>query len=46
MKAVGAEAVVSACPWCKDNFAKVASQNGEGLKVFDISELILASVEV
>jgi len=45
VKAVGAEAVVSACPWCKDNFAKVASQNGENLKVFDISELILASIE-
>ena len=46
VKEVGAEAVVSACPWCKDNFAKVVSKNGEKLKVFDISELVLASVEV
>ena len=46
VKAVGAEAVVSACPWCKDNFTKVVSQNGENLKVLDISELILASIEV
>ena len=46
VKAVGAEAVVSACPWCKNNFAKAASNNGQNLKVFDISELILASVEV
>lgn len=45
-KAVGAEAVVSACPWCKENFAKAVSRNGAKLKVFDISELILASVEV
>jgi len=44
-KAVGAEAIVATCPWCKDNFAKVASNSGGGLKVFDISELILASIE-
>ena len=46
VKEVGAEAVVSACPWCKDNFAQAVSKNGEKLKVLDISELILASVEV
>jgi Fe-S oxidoreductase len=44
-KAVGAEAVVATCPWCKDNFAKVAKQSGEELKIYDISELILASIE-
>ena len=44
VKEVGAEAIVSACPWCKDNFTKVANNNGESLKVVDISELILASV--
>ena len=46
VKEVGAEAVVSACPWCKDNFTKAVGQNGERLKVFDISELILASIGV
>jgi len=46
IKEVGAEAVVSTCPWCKANFIQVISKNGENLKVFDISELILASVEV
>jgi hypothetical protein len=29
---------------CKDNFAKVARQNGEDLKIYDISELILAAL--
>jgi len=46
VKTVGAEAVVSTCPWCKDNFAKVVNRNGEKLKVFDISELILQSMKV
>jgi len=44
VKDVGAEAVVSACPWCKNNFAQAISKNGENLKALDISELILASV--
>jgi Fe-S oxidoreductase len=46
VKEVGAEAIVSACPWCKDNFTRAVSQNGEKLKVFDISELVLASAQV
>jgi len=45
VKEVGAEAIVSACPWCKDNFSRAVTQNGGKLKVFDISELILASIE-
>ena len=44
VKEVGAEAIVSACPWCKDNFAKAVSNNGESLRVLDFSELVLASV--
>jgi len=43
-KAVGAEGIVATCPMCKDNFAKVARQNGEDLKIYDISELILAAL--
>ena len=41
---VGAEALISACPWCKNNFAQAAKENGDPLKVMDISELILASI--
>ena len=44
VKEVGAEAIVSACPWCKENFAQAVSKNGEGLKVLDISEIILAAI--
>lgn len=43
---VGAEALVSTCPWCKNNFNKAANSDGGELKVFDISELILASLKV
>ena len=41
---VGAEVLVSACPWCKNNFAQAAKETGNPVKVMDISELIMASV--
>jgi len=44
-KEVGAEAIVSACPWCKDNFTEAVKNNGKGLKVLDFSELVLSAVE-
>ena len=44
VKSVGAELLVSACPWCKNNFALAAKETGNPVKVMDISELILASV--
>jgi Fe-S oxidoreductase len=43
-KEVGAEGIVATCPICKDNFARVARRNGENLKIYDISELILAAL--
>jgi Fe-S oxidoreductase len=43
-KEVGAEGIVATCPMCKDNFARVARQNGEGLRIYDISELIVAAL--
>ena len=45
VKHVSAEAVVSACPWCKSNFSQVVKENGENIKVMDIAEIICASVE-
>jgi Fe-S oxidoreductase len=42
---VGAEVLVSACPWCKNNFSQAAAVNGGGVKVMDFSELILASLD-
>jgi Fe-S oxidoreductase len=44
VKEVGAEVVVSACPWCKNNFSQAISKNGDEIKAIDISELILASI--
>lgn len=41
---VNAEALVSACPWCKDNFTKTIGNSGANLKVLDISEVVLASL--
>jgi Fe-S oxidoreductase len=36
----GADAIVSACPWCERNFQDAAAGNGATLKVFDIMELV------
>jgi Fe-S oxidoreductase len=44
VKSVSAEALVSACPWCKSNFGQAVKADGDSVKVMDISELILASL--
>jgi Fe-S oxidoreductase len=44
VKSIGAELLVSACPWCKNNFALAAKETGNPVKVMDIAELILASI--
>jgi Fe-S oxidoreductase len=44
VKKVGAEALISACPWCKNNFAQAVKEDGDKIKVMDISELIVASI--
>ncbi len=46
VREVGAEVLVSACPWCKTNFAQAVKSNGDAIKVMDISEVIAASVQV
>jgi Fe-S oxidoreductase len=43
-KEVGAEGIVATCPMCKDNFARVARQNVDGFRIYDISELIVAAL--
>jgi Fe-S oxidoreductase len=40
-RATGAEAIVSACPNCKDILASAAAVNNTGLKVYDITEIML-----
>jgi len=44
VKEVGAEALVTACPFCKNNFSQTSKANGEEVKVMDITEVILASL--
>jgi Fe-S oxidoreductase len=39
-KATGAEALVTACPWCKRNFTDAINESGEKLKVYDVVELL------
>lgn len=45
VREIGAEALVSSCPWCKNNFISAAKESGDHLKVMDISELIATSIE-
>jgi Fe-S oxidoreductase len=44
VREIGAEALVSACPFCKNNFSQTAKANGEALQVMDIAEVVLASL--
>jgi len=39
-QSTGADAVVSACPWCERNFIDATDADGTTLKVFDIVELV------
>jgi Fe-S oxidoreductase len=36
----GAEAIVTACPWCEKIFKETIRKNGSGPKVYDIVELV------
>ena len=42
--AVGAEAIVSACPWCKRNFLDAAKESGHRIEVYDIIELVQKAI--
>ena len=39
-KASGAEALVTACPWCQRSFMDAMEPDGDGFKVFDVVELV------
>jgi len=36
----GAEAIVSACPWCEKTLGEAVKESGSALKVYDIVELV------
>lgn len=43
-KATGAEALVTACPWCERNFRDALGQNGDKMKLYDVVELLLEAL--
>ncbi len=40
----GAEAIVTACPWCEQTLNKAVRETGSSLKVYDIVELVDKSI--
>jgi Fe-S oxidoreductase len=43
-KMTGTEAVISCCPNCKDVLSSAAAANNTGLKVYDITEIMLRAI--
>jgi Fe-S oxidoreductase len=43
-KATGAEALVSACPWCERNFLDAIESLGDSMKVYDIVDLVQKAI--
>lgn len=43
-ESTGAEALVTACPWCEKNFSEAVNSTGSKLKVFDIVELVAKAI--
>jgi Fe-S oxidoreductase len=39
-RTTGAEALVTACPWCERNFLDSVKKNGDKIKILDIVELV------
>ncbi|MCX7911677.1 MAG: (Fe-S)-binding protein [Dehalococcoidales bacterium] len=42
--ATGAEAIVSTCPWCEQNFSTAIKEMNSSLKVYDIVELVARAI--
>jgi Fe-S oxidoreductase len=43
-RSTGAEAIVSACPWCERNFLDALKTNGDNMKVYDVLELVARAI--
>ncbi|HSB65711.1 MAG TPA: (Fe-S)-binding protein [Anaerolineales bacterium] len=43
-KACGAEALVTACPWCERNFVDANKMSGDGMAVYDIVDLVQKAI--
>jgi Fe-S oxidoreductase len=44
-KSTGAEALVTACPWCERNFKDAAEKSGDPIGVYDIVQLVLQAMD-
>jgi Fe-S oxidoreductase len=44
-KSTGAEALVTACPWCEKTFNEAVKESGSSLKVYDIVELVERAIQ-
>ena len=40
-----AEAIVTACPWCKRVLSDAVKESGDGMQVYDIVEILEKAVE-
>jgi len=43
-KASGAEAIVTACPWCERNFKDAIKESGQKIAVYDLIELVQQAI--
>jgi Fe-S oxidoreductase len=43
-KSTGAEAIVTACPWCERSFKDAVKNTGEKMKIYDVCELVQESI--
>ena len=43
-ESTGAEAMVTACPWCEKTFNEAIAATGSRLKVYDIVELVETAI--
>ncbi len=43
-KTTGAEALVTACPWCESNFLEAVAADGTKMKVYDVMELVAKAI--
>jgi Fe-S oxidoreductase len=44
-ESTGAEAMVTACPWCEKTFNEAIGETGSSLKVYDIVELVETAIQ-
>jgi Fe-S oxidoreductase len=40
----GADAIVTACPWCVRSFNEAIKENGSKLDIYDITELLAEAI--